>query len=161
MKPIDFIRQAMVAAIYVAACLALAPLSYGPIQFRFAEMLMILPFFDKKYTIGLTVGCLLANLLGPYGLPDIILGTFATFLACFIISRLKQKHLIAAVAAVINGLIIGLMIFVFYNEDGNFSFFAYSFLASTIFIGEFVVVAIGTVLIYIIEKNEYLQKVFK
>jgi len=151
----------MIAAIYATLCFALTPIAYGPIQFRFAEILMILPFLSKKNIIGLTLGCLIANMNpGGFGLPDMILGTFATLLACLIISRVKQKYLIAPIAAVINGIIVGLMIFIFYNE-GDYTVAAYAFTASTVFLGELAAVGIGTVFVYVIESNKYLCKVFK
>ena len=35
----------MIAALYAALTVALSPLSFGPVQFRVAEALTILPFF--------------------------------------------------------------------------------------------------------------------
>ena len=42
----------------------------------------LLPLFGKEYILSLTIGCFLANVIGPYGVPDIILGTLATFNKC-------------------------------------------------------------------------------
>ena len=38
-------QGAMIAAIYVALTMVFAPISFGPVQFRIAEALCILPFF--------------------------------------------------------------------------------------------------------------------
>ena len=38
-------RCAVVAALYVALCLGLAPFSYGAVQVRVAEALCLLPLF--------------------------------------------------------------------------------------------------------------------
>ena len=39
---------AIVASVYLVLTLSIAPLSFGLIQVRFSEMLMLLAFFDRK-----------------------------------------------------------------------------------------------------------------
>ena len=61
--------------------------------------------------IGLTVGCLLANLLHGAVLLDIIFGSLATFLAALMTYKTRKNIYIAAVwPAVFNGLIVGLLL---------------------------------------------------
>ena len=74
--------NAVVAALYFVLTIALGSLSYQAIQFRIAECLMLLCFFRKDFTWGLTIGCFLANLASPVGWPDWVFGTLATFLSC-------------------------------------------------------------------------------
>ncbi len=62
-------RCAVVAALYVALCLGLAPFSYGAVQVRVAEALCLLPLFGPEYILGVTRGCALAN---PAALPPIL-----------------------------------------------------------------------------------------
>ncbi|MEG0134337.1 MAG: QueT transporter family protein, partial [Clostridium sp.] len=64
------VTTALVAAIYAVLTLVLGAISYGPIQFRIAELMVLLPFIKKDYIWGLTIGCFLANIIGPYGVPD-------------------------------------------------------------------------------------------
>ena len=45
--------NAVIAATYAALTMVISPLSYGPIQFRFAEILVLFCFFNKRYAIGL------------------------------------------------------------------------------------------------------------
>ena len=54
-------KISIVAALYVVITYAIAPISYGPVQVRISEVLVLLAFFDKKYIISLTIGCLIAN----------------------------------------------------------------------------------------------------
>lgn len=76
------VAAAVIGALYAALTLALAPISYGAIQFRVSEALCILPFFFPASAVGLTIGCVIANLLGPgLGVLDIIFGSLATLLA--------------------------------------------------------------------------------
>ena len=52
--------------------------TFGPVQCRFAEALCVLPFFFPETAGGLFVGCLITNLLSPYGLLDIVIGSLTT-----------------------------------------------------------------------------------
>lgn len=112
------VRTGLIAAIYAVITMAIAPLGYGPIQFRVSEVLVLLAFIDPFYTAGLTLGCLLANLFGGYGILDIVFGTLATFISCKGIEltrKLIEKDNLSLLIAslwpvVINGVIIGLML---------------------------------------------------
>lgn len=71
---------AILGAAYAVMTIALAPISYGALQFRVSEALCIMPFFVPGSEWGLFVGCLLANLMTG-NLVDILLGSLATLLA--------------------------------------------------------------------------------
>ena len=111
-------RTALIAAIYAVVTLAIAPFAYGNIQFRVSEVLVLLAVFDPLYIGGLTLGCLIANLLGPNGPMDVIFGTLATFISVYaiyltgkLIKNYKIKLLVASIwPTVFNGLIIGWML---------------------------------------------------
>ncbi len=79
--PLLFIAQgAVVAAAYVALTIVFEPISFKESQVRIAEALTILPMFTAAAVPGLAVGCLLANIVCGAALPDVIFGSFATFL---------------------------------------------------------------------------------
>lgn len=80
------VRTALIAAIYAVLTLILAPISYGNIQFRISEIMVLLAFVDPFYIGGLTLGCFIANMLGPNGMLDIFLGTLATLISVTAIS---------------------------------------------------------------------------
>jgi len=48
---------------------AIAPLSYGPVQFRVAEILKGLALFDPAFIFGFALGNLLSNITSPYAGP--------------------------------------------------------------------------------------------
>ena len=89
------VRCAVIAAVYVVVCLALAPFSYGAVQVRVAEALCLLPFLFPETAWGLGVGCLIANLFSPYGVLDIVVGSLATLIAALITSRCRNVWLAA------------------------------------------------------------------
>ena len=73
-----FLRIAVTAALYVALTLAIAPLSYGAVQFRISEVLTLLCFFKKDYCYSLILGCFISNLFSPLGALDLIFGVAST-----------------------------------------------------------------------------------
>lgn len=109
---------AITAAVYIALTLLMAPISYGPIQFRLSEALCILPFFFPVTTWGLFVGCMLANIVSAYGILDIVFGSLATLLAALftmMLGKLGCEKLINKVLAcfppvLFNAVIIGAVI---------------------------------------------------
>ena len=56
----------ILAALYAVLTVATASLAYGPIQFRIADALCVLPAFAPVTSLGLFVGCLVANLFGLF-----------------------------------------------------------------------------------------------
>lgn len=76
---------AIVAALYATVTMSLSFISYGPVQFRLAEIMTLLPLLNKKYILGLTLGCFLSNVLGTLGIVDIIFGTIATFISVYLV----------------------------------------------------------------------------
>lgn len=71
---------ALIAALYTAITVVLAPISYGPMQVRVSEALTILPMFTPAAIPGLFVGCIIANLMGGAVILDVIFGSIATLI---------------------------------------------------------------------------------
>ena len=86
----------IIGALYVILTLAFYPISFGAVQVRISELMAILPLFCGEAVIGLTIGCLISNLLGN-GILDIILGTLATLISAlctyFIGKKIKKDIL--------------------------------------------------------------------
>lgn len=109
------VRLGVVAAIYAALTISLGAISYGPIQFRLAEVMTLLPLMGKEYIIALTIGCFISNVVGGFGLPDIIFGTLATFISVYLVyltgKTMNGKRgyiLIASLwPTIVNAIIIG------------------------------------------------------
>ena len=87
--------NAIICALYVAITLLSYPISFQAIQFRISELLLILCFFRKDYTAGLTLGCIISNLFSSLGPIDALFGGVATLLSCLLIGLCK--HLVVAV----------------------------------------------------------------
>ena len=106
----DLTLAALVAAVYAALTLALPGPSYGYTQRRLAEALPVLPWLFPAAAPGVAVGCLLANLLSPYGPIDVVCGTAATALAAFLTRRMPARWLAPLPPVVCNGVIVGAML---------------------------------------------------
>jgi len=103
-------RAAMIGALYALLTIILAPISYGMIQIRVAEMLMVLPFFTPAAVPGLFVGCLIANIFGGLGILDIVFGSLATLISAYLVTRIKNKYLVPLPPVLINAVIIGIVL---------------------------------------------------
>ena len=150
----------VIGAIYAVLTMVLAPISFGPLQLRVAEVLCILPFFFPTSTWGLFAGCLIANLLSTYGLFDVVFGSLATLLACLITAQIGRadrqsvgSKLLACLPPVImNGLIIGAVIAWMTARDTFWS--AMILNGATVALGEFIVMyVIGFPLMLILPKT--------
>lgn len=106
----DLVLAAMVAAAYAALTMAVPALSYGQFQFRISEALTVLPFLFPATAPGLFVGCLVANILSPFGPIDMVCGTAATGIAAFLTMKMPNKWLAPLPPVLCNGVVIGAMI---------------------------------------------------
>ncbi len=111
-------QASVVAAAYAALTLLLPGPSYGYAQLRVAEALTVLPFLFPATAPGLAVGCLLADLISPYGLIDVVCGTAATALAAFLTMKMPTKWLAPLPPVLCNGVIVGGMLA--WYEAGSF-----------------------------------------
>ena len=145
----------LLAALYAVITLALSAISYGSIQFRIAEVMVLLPLLGKEYILALTLGCFLANVVGPYGVPDIIFGTLATFISTYLVyltgKTMKDKKGYLIIASlwptIVNAIIVGIMLNKFFGVPLIIAMLQVGF-------GQFVVITIiGVPLFNMIEKK--------
>jgi uncharacterized membrane protein len=109
------IQAAILGAIYAVITILLAPISYGQIQVRIAEALTILPYFTPAAIPGLFVGCIVANIFGGGGPIDIIFGSLASLAAAILSWKMPKPWLVPLPPVVINGLVIGWVLFKVYG----------------------------------------------
>lgn len=116
-KKTKFIVQSgIIAALYAALTLALAPISYGEVQVRISEALTILPYFTPAAIPGLFIGCFTANMIGPNGIWDVIIGSGSSLIAAVFSYLLRRyKFLVPLPPIIVNGVIIGTMLSVLYG----------------------------------------------
>ena len=107
-KNVTFLTHAaMIAAIYVVLTFVFAPISFGEVQIRIAEMLTVLPIFTPAAIPGLFVGRIIGNIAGGALLPDIIFGSIATLIGAVGTYMLKKlPKLIAVLPPIVANMVI-------------------------------------------------------
>lgn len=156
----------LIAAIYAVATYFAAAmgLAYGGIQFRLSEALTILPVFTPAAIPGLIIGCFIGNIGSPFGMIDVLLGTFATAFAalCTYLTRkitFKKIPLLAFVFPVIfNAIIVGTEVAWFLPK--GFSLLGFLVSAIQVAAGEFVV-CFGLGIPFYLLTKKYENRFFK
>ena len=158
----NFIRimtsNAIVAALYVVLTLITLPLSFGYMQIRISEFLMLLAFFNPWYTIGLTLGCFLANVFSTVGPIDMLLGTLATFLACVLMNLvqylIKSLLVSAFIPCLVNAFIVPFIIYISAGGEVVLTADVFFMMAGFVFLGEFIaIIVIGYPIFMILTKR--------
>ena len=134
-------RAAVIAALYVALTYlaGIMNLAYGPVQFRFSEALTVLPFLFPEAVPGLFVGCVISNLISPYGVLDLVVGSAATLLAAIWTNRCRSRWFAPMPPVIANAVMVGAMI-AWYEAGFGAGFpAAFAYNALTVGLGELVV----------------------
>ncbi len=156
-KKVQFITQgAVIAAIYVVLVLIFDTFSFGPIQFRIAEVLTIMPYFTPAAIPGLFVGCLIANIIGGGLIWDIVFGSIATLIGAvgtYLVR--KNKWLVPLPPIIANTIIVPFVLKYAYGYDGLLVYFMF-----TVGLSEIIVCGIiGMALLTVMAKNR--EHIFK
>lgn len=153
MKIRQLSKMAIVTALYIVLTMPLASITYGPIQFRAAEILNLLAFIDPLYIPAVTLGCMISNFYS-FGLIDVIVGGAGTLFATYLIHKTKNIWVASLWPAVFGTFIAA-----------EFYFLKIApFWASTFSIGIsqiIIVTIIGVPVFKIILKNKYLLEMLK
>lgn len=159
----DISRVSIVTALYVVITIVFMGLSYGPIQFRVAEMLNLLALYNKRYVVAVSLGVGISNAIGPLGPIDIIWGSFSTF-STMIVLYYVSKHIRNYVGKLIVGVVIVTISTItiafelpFILHMSFWGTFWVNWL--TIGFGELIVLITGAIFFWIINKQVNLNKI--
>lgn len=157
----------LIAALYIA--LTYLAMAFGlhnqAIQIRFSEALCILCLITPAAIPGLTVGCLLANVLTGCAALDIALGPVATLIGAigaYYIGKLVKKTgreglaFLASIPTILaNTVIVPFVIYICYTAPGDQDLAILPFFALTVFIGEVISAGVlGTFLYLALRKRK-------
>ena len=143
------VKSAVVAALYAVLTVMLPVASYGPIQFRFSEILVLLVFYNKRFIPGLVLGCAIANLFSPMMLFDVVFGTLSSYIAFMLMKKAKNIY-VASIFPVLMVSVPAIGTWLILASDEVFLVLLMQFMLS-----EFVMVPIiGVLLFKILEKND-------
>ena len=155
-KRVRFVTlAAMIASIYVVLTLvsAVFGLSSGAIQIRISESLCVLVLFTPAAIPGVTIGCLVSNLIISANILDIIFGTLATFIGVYGGYLLRKREWLITVPTILaNTIIIPLVIVYGFGMTD----IALPFVALGVFVGELISAGVvGMGLITILKKRNF------
>lgn len=149
-----FLAQAgMIAAIYTALTLLSAAfgLASGAIQVRLSELLCVLPVYTAAAIPGVTVGCLVSNLICGGTIYDIIFGTLATFIGALFAHLLRRIPYLSSIPTILSNAII-IPVVLIASGVGGWNMFLY--FAATVGLGEVIACGVlGTILVVYLEKH--------
>lgn len=112
-------RSALIAAIYFALATVLQPISFGPVQFRLSEALVLLPVFMPESIIGVTLGCFLSNFFYST-MYDVIFGTIATAAAALLTYLLRRTKVLYVLPPLLLNAFLVPVIWVVDGSDGAY-----------------------------------------
>lgn len=138
----------LIAAVYVLLTFVsqMAGLASGAIQFRLSEALTILPMFTSSAIPGLTVGCILANILTGCAIWDVVFGSLATLLGAlgtYLLRKTENPYLGCLPPIISNMLIVPAVLMKVYGAPES-----YWYLMVTVGIGEIVCCGVLGVIAY-------------
>ena len=170
-KLVTIVVAGVIAALYAALTLALAPLSFGAVQMRVSEAFTLLPVLSMTAVWGVTVGCMISNgfgvLLGTniLGPVDILVGSLATLIAALLTRKLrgirvKNIPILAPLPPIlVNAVMIGAELTVAMSPDFNLGIFAVNMLQ--VGLGQVIpCYVLGLILIYVLEKTKLSERLF-
>lgn len=142
-------RAALIGALYFALTVAIPALSFGPIQFRLSEVLVLTAVIFPEAIPGLTIGCVLSNFFfSPYGIYDMVFGGIATLLGAVGTYLLRKNIPLAALPPIIFNALLVPLIWVVDGSDTVYIISALEILASEVL----TVGVIGIPLTYALKK---------
>ena len=154
-KTLFLTRGALIAALYVALTYVSASLGLasGVIQVRLSEALIVLVIFMPEAVIGVTLGCLIANLMTGALIWDVIFGTLVLVNVVFRAEILpKNIRWLATLPTVIsNAIIIPFVLIYAYGASE-----AYYFIMLTVGAGELIsATGLGTALYFSLRRIRF------
>jgi len=152
---LGLVRVAIVAALYVAITLAIAPFAFGPIQLRISEMFNFLALYNKRYIWAVTIGVAIANFIGSTPV-DVVVGSLQTLIFLFLGRILTKKlagrrvnlgklslnlqFLVFNVIFTLSMIVIAVMLYFMYQAPLFITFL-------TVTLGEFIVLFFGGIVV--------------
>ena len=146
----SLVINAVIASAYVVLTVLNFNFSYGAIQFRISEMLVLICFFRPDTIIGLTIGCLLANAnaaANPMFMYDMLFGTLGTFISCLFMIYMPRLLLAAIMPIVVNAFVVGAELYFVLQQPFWFS-------VAMVGLGQLVVIAVGYVVFLFLMRNK-------
>ena len=136
----------IIAAIYAVLTMVLSPISFGAVQCRVSDTMLFFSKKNKNFVAGCAIGCIVANLISPLGVIDMVIGGITNFIIGVAISRIRNEWIGIIAGSAIAGICIGIELGVFYSIPIWTSIISVA-------IGEVIPLTMGLLLSKVMKKN--------
>lgn len=143
----------IIAALYIAITMLVAPFGFTEVQFRISEMFNHLVAFNPRFAIGIVMGVFISNMFSPLGMYDLVFGVGHSVitLAIFILICKFVKNILARL--ILNSLLFTFTMFIIAFELNLALELPFFWTWVTCAAGEFVVMIIGVPIMYALNKR--------
>jgi len=147
MKTRNITEIGLTAAVYAVLTMIIAPIGFGAIQCRISDVLLFFCSKNKNLIGGCALGCVIANMLSPLGVIDMVLGSIVNLLIGITMYKIEAAIIKVPICSIISGVIIG-------AELTIISGASFIFTTITVAIGEAIALSIGGILYKIMEDKK-------
>ena len=160
-NPRQIALSGIAAGLYVAVTVLTASFAYGNIQFRIADAMCLLVCIEPSLTVGLTLGCLIANLFSTVSALDIIIGTAGTLLGCLLTVHIKKTWLLPIPTILSNAILVGAMLSWVLMPASEF-WQGFAVMGGEVALGELVVLyALGVPLVIAMRRTGLMERLLR
>lgn len=143
----------IIAALYIAVTMLVAPFGFTEVQFRISEMFNHLVAFNPRFAGGIILGVFISNMFSPLGWYDLVFGVTHSIITIGIFIAICKfvKNIVARL--VINTLLFTFTMFIIAFELNLALELPFFWTWLTVAVGEFVVLAVGAPIMYTLNKR--------
>ena len=150
----------IVAGLYAAITILTASFAYGDIQFRIADAMCLLVALEPSLTVGLTLGCVIANIFSTVSVLDIVVGSAATLIGCLLTARMRKTWALPIPTILANAVLVGAMLAFVYTPEAFWSGFA--LMGAQVAAGELAVLYLLGIPLYLsFKKSDFLGRLVR
>ncbi|MFF5993994.1 QueT transporter family protein [Lysinibacillus sp. KU-BSD001] len=143
----------IIAALYIAVTMLVAPFGFTEVQFRISEIFNHLVAFNPRFSIGIILGVFIANMFSPLGLYDLIFGVAHSIITISIFVLICKFVKNIMVRLVLNTLLFTFTMFIIAFELNLALELPFFWTWLTVAAGEFVVLAVGAPIMYLLNNR--------
>ncbi|MCH7320496.1 QueT transporter family protein [Solibacillus sp. MA9] len=143
----------IIAALYIAVTMLVAPFGFTEVQFRVSEMFNHLVAFNPRFAGGIILGVFISNMFSPLGWYDLVFGVIHSIvtISIFILICKFVKNIVARL--IINSLLFTFTMFIIAFELNLALELPFLWTWLTVAVGEFVVLIVGAPIMYTLNKR--------
>lgn len=143
----------IIAALYIAVTMLVAPFGFTEVQFRVSEMFNHLVAFNPRFAGGIILGVFISNMFSPLGWYDLVFGVTHSIITISIFIAICKFVKNIAARLVINTLLFTFTMFIIAFELNLALELPFFWTWLTVAAGEFVVLAVGAPIMYTLNKR--------